>query len=299
VAALAEIDVGAADGHQRRAAAARWSASIDDDAERAYQDLLASGTTARLGAMAAVDIGVVTGANAYFIMSRAAARHLRLPPSAMTPILERPTDAPGLILRRRETRVLLDLRRRSQPPSEALTEYLAKGEADGISERYKCRVRRPWWAVPLPRLKGHAMIPYMSHHGPRLIVNEPGAWGTNLVHAVRFTDEGVDPRVISAAMLSAGTLLSAEVEGRAYGGGVLKLETKEAERLLVPVVNDAGAAALVDMFRRLDRLVRLGRLAQASAEVDAALGLEHERFATARAVYRDRRLGRKAGSRAA
>ncbi len=53
---------------------------------------------------------------------------------------------------------------------------------------------------------------------------------------------------LSASMLGSATRLSAEIEGRAYGGGVLKLETKEAERVLCSTLDASQQAALLDIF---------------------------------------------------
>ena len=97
---------------------------------------------------------------------------------------------------------------------------------------------------------------------------------------------------MAAAMLSAVTWLSSEIEGRAYGGGVLKMETKEAERLLVPALTDATEAVLVSRFEELDTLVRGGESRRSSAIVDDLLDIDHDRFIVAWEVFRSRRLGR-------
>lgn len=36
-------------------------------------------------------------------------------------------------------------------PSEAAQAYVASGEAGGVQKAYKCRVRTPWWRVPIAR----------------------------------------------------------------------------------------------------------------------------------------------------
>ena len=78
----------------------------------------------------------------------------------------------------------------------------------------------------------------MRQHVPRLIVNRARAWSTNLLHCVVVKADDLDIRVPSVSILSALTLLSAELEARAYGGGVLKMDPREAERLRTADVSD-------------------------------------------------------------
>jgi adenine-specific DNA-methyltransferase len=272
----------------------RWTSRVNRDAGDLYAELVTSSTVRRLGAFASVDIGVVTGANRFFILEPAEAARLRLPTSQLLPIVENPSAVKGLTAPQSSTKSLLMINR--EPTSISLRRYLAEGEKAGIAKGYKCRTRSPWFRVPLPKVKPHAFMPYMNHHGPRLIVNRLRAWSTNLLHGVTLQPGAPDVRALSAVMLSATTMLSAEIEGRAYGGGVLKLETREAERLLVPTMNAATETQLANAFRRLDRLVRAGEVEEASTEVDGILGLDHERFRQAYMIFRQQRLQRKNGN---
>jgi hypothetical protein len=69
------------------------------------------------------------------------------------------------------------------------------------------------------------------------------------------------------------TLLSAELVGRSYGGGILKLEPSEAERLLIP----SFERSLGRLLPRVDTLLRQGELEAVLDLVDplvlAPLGL--------------------------
>jgi adenine-specific DNA-methyltransferase len=49
-----------------------------------------------------------------------------------------------------------------------------------------------------------------------------------------MVNPGVDARALTLAFHSSLTLLSLEVEGRSYGGGILKLEPTEMARVRVP-----------------------------------------------------------------
>jgi len=290
---LVTVDVGA---HAARASVsppARWSGSIDFEAGAVYAEALASGVAAPLGLIASVDIGFVSGANDYFILSRQQAAYRRLPVSVLTPAVRRPGDVPGLVADDEHIHLLLSLAGKPEPRNKNLLAYLAEGEAIDISGRYKCRVRRPWYAVPLPRSKPHAFLPYMNHYGPRLIVNDADAWSSNLLHGVTLKLSAPPVRALAAAMCSSLTLLSAEIEGRAYGGGVLKLETKEAERLAVPVLSTTSSGQLSREFQAVDRLRTAGDLEAAAALVDRILALDHSELWSAYETFRSRRLGRR------
>lgn len=290
---LVTVDLGAQASRANVNPPARWSGSVDFEAGAVYGEALASGVSERLGAIASVDIGYVSGANAFFVLSREEAASRRLPASALTPTIRRPADVPGLVAGGEHTRLLLDLAGKPQPTNKHLLAYLAEGEADGIADHYKCRMRRPWYAVPIPRSKPQAFLPYMNHHGPRLIVNDADAWSSNLLHGVTLRPSAPPVRALAVAMCSSLTLLSAEIEGRAYGGGVLKLETKEAERVQVPLLSAQLVERLAGEFDRVNAFRSTGDLEAAAAIVDEILALDHARLWSAYLTFRSRRLNRR------
>ena len=71
------------------------------------------------------------------------------------------------------------------------------------------------------------------------------------------------------------TLLHAEMTGRSYGGGILKIEPREADRWLVPAPELIAARVpqLRAVRRRTAALLRSGQLLDAVHLVDDALGL--------------------------
>jgi hypothetical protein len=109
------------------------------------------------------------------------------------------------------------------------------------------------------------------------------------VHAVRLIDESLSPVALSVASLSSSFALSAEAEGRTYGGGVLKLEPSEAERLLLPRLTPADVGELEAIFGKVDALVRRSRLDEASRIVDDVLGLDHDKYVLAARDFHSRR----------
>ena len=147
--------------------------------------------------------------------------------------------------------------------------YIALGEKQELHTRYKCRIRKPWYAVPSVYATEIGMLK-RSHDAPRLILNKVGAYTTDTAYRVR--SRGISAETVVGAFVNPLTALSAELEGRTYGGGVLELVPSEIERLLIPVPADG----VVDV-RALDRAVRTTSmqdiLSDHGAKVLAGIGL--------------------------
>lgn len=213
-----------------------------------------------LGKIASVDIGIVTGANDFFMLSREDAAGMD--PGLLSAGVSKAAHLAGARLRPSDHEQLLEDGHRalmfvasSSSPSDALESarpHIDRGEHDGFDQRYKCRIRDPWWALPLSK-HGRAalLLTYCSNDHPRLTVNEVDALSTNTLHGVRPVDQGLAAR-IAAGFYNSLTLLSAEIVGRSYGGGVLKLEPTEAEALLVPPL----PSELEEVLPAVDQAIR-------------------------------------------
>lgn len=106
-----------------------------------------------------------------------------------------------------------------------------------------------------------------SHDTPRLILNRAGAYTTDTAYRIRALRGTADALVYG--FYNALTALSAELEGRHYGGGVLELVPSEIEKLLLP-----APEAVVPDVERLDRMVREDSVANTlEAQSEAVLGV--------------------------
>lgn len=194
--------------------------------------------------------GIATGANGFFILTREQADEHRLPDRFLVPILPSPRyladdeingDDEGFPLLDRERFLLScslpEAEVRSSYPS--LWRYLRKGVEDGISERYLCRHRRPWYSQET-RLPAPLLCTYMNRRGSadgklfRFVLNRSKATAPNVylmlypkpvLRKMLDSQPELLKRVWSVLnMLDPETLLG---EGRVYGGGLYKLEPKE------------------------------------------------------------------------
>jgi adenine-specific DNA methylase len=266
----------------------------------------------KLGAYAEVDIGTVTGANDYFLFK--GDEDEGIAPELLQPIVSRAAHLPGarftaadyedLAARGANYRLLAldsDATEASWQTAEA---YLRRGEELGISERYKCRQRDDWWSVPIPGTDGRPdlFLTYCAAEHPRLVVNEARLLHTNAVHGVRLKKGGVAASSLAAGFTNSLTLLSAELEGRSYGGGVLKLEPSEAESIVIPPLG-----SIAGKLSAVDAKLRDGSLSDVLDIVDQVvlgegLGLTEEEIASLRLgaeKLRSRRRARKAAPLAA
>jgi hypothetical protein len=139
----------------------------------------------------------------------------------------------------------------------------------------------------------------MSGIAPRLVINDARAVAPNTLHVVRMLPlADISTTALAVSWRSSLTELSAELEGHALGGGMLKLEPREAGRVLLALPPDH------DWNERIDTLESEARHAapetvRATVDQDLLrghLGLTQADcrcLREAAALLRSRRLGRK------
>jgi hypothetical protein len=128
-----------------------------------------------------------------------------------------------------------------------------------------------------------------SHNTPRLILNKIGAYTTDTAYRIRTRD--VPSEKIVGCFFNPLTALSAELEGRYYGGGVLELIPSEIERLLL-VLPAQISIDLVDLDKAVRSLPTEMVLARQGKTVLGAIGLsssKQEQVLTGWRRLRDRR----------
>ena len=250
-----------------------------------------------------VDVGIVTGLNEFFVLTREQVEKYALAPYTR-PIVGRSAQLSGL--RFSEADWLLNVEK--QAPAflldapdepfhnlpESLKKYVARGEEKDLHKGYKCRIRNRWYIVPSVWVPQAFMLRQV-HSYPKIILNDAAATCTDTIHRVKLRN-GVPAKISAAAFLNSLTFAFSEVTGRSYGGGVLELEPNEAERLPLPLI---GADTL-DLYE-LDELLRRGNIERVLDITDKVLlqdglGLTLEETRILRAIWqklRDRRINRK------
>jgi len=245
-----------------------------------WSRLSADPRLARLGDLVSLGIGYVTGANGFFHLSREEATAWSIPGPFLADAVVRSRALTGLSftasdweagLAHRCTSYLLHVNGASDLPPGLLA-YLHHGEAMGIPRGYKCRNRQPWYSVPQV-VPPDAFLTYMSHDMPRIVANACGAVAPNTLHCVQMRPQApLAAAHLALLWCNSLTRLSAEIEGHALGGGMLKLEPGEARRVLVPPLPTGWQdAAFSPQFAALDELLRAGRHGDVRERVDEAV----------------------------
>lgn len=221
---------------EQAADAERWSPFFTVAEPSAARVLKGVDGLVPLGSLVRVSRGVATGANDFFVMTATEAERLGLSRFAR-PVITRAQEIleSSGVIRADGLKVIIDLPSDidlKAPDMEAVREYLARGMAAGVHERYLCAHRSPWWhlSLAIPPV----VATYMARQAPRFALNPDGAAILNVAH-------GLYPRLaMTESELMALVRYLNEVRetfagsGRVYHGGLEKFEPREMEALPVP-----------------------------------------------------------------
>lgn len=213
---------------------------LREDVLDLYFRLAAEPGAQRLGELARIGIGYVSGANDFFHLRPSEAARWNIPQSVLYPTVRNGRVLPDKALTKIEVSkwlnsddpiLLLRLPRSRDLPS-GVQRYLDTDAGLKARLAYKCRTRAPWYSIPDVQVPDF-FLSYMSGRNASLVRNDARCTCTNSVHAVRL----FDPRhtaQLQDAWQSSLVQLSCEIEGHPLGGGMLKLEPREAQQVLIP-----------------------------------------------------------------
>ncbi len=236
----------------------KWTRALLTKKELDIFDGITSDTSVhRFSDVAQVDVGLVTGANKFFLVNDETIKKHDLTKWSH-PMFGRSQHCPGILYDKKQHQenseqglpsnfLWFDVNDVSELPDHVL-KYIHMGEDEDLHTRYKCRIRKPWFKVPSVYSTSVGMLK-RAHNMPRLIFNEIGAYTTDT--AYRITTYEVDAKKLVYCFINSVTALSSELEGRHYGGGVLELVPSEIERLYIPIPSKTRVA-----MKSLDKMIR-------------------------------------------
>lgn len=219
----------------------KWtSLFLDDEEFSILKECAEHEQLDRIRQLASVDVGIVTGRNNFFVIDEEDAFRFDVGDHALdvvgrTSALKsvRFTKDDLSSYKQSHRSKLLNLSGLNRAAfSKELERYIQLGEEQGVDGGYKCRIRNRWFDVPSVYVPD-AFLFRQIHTAPLMAANHAAATTTDTIHRVRVAD-GIDVDALCASLVNSVTFAWSEVSGRSYGGGVLELEPKEAENLIVP-----------------------------------------------------------------
>ncbi len=252
----------------------KWTRAVLDKDELKLIDKIINHKNVHLFKdIADVDVGIVTGANEFFLVNNEIVNEYKLHEYAH-PMFGRSQHCRGILYDKNQhdenqnlglPTNFIYMTQEFEELSKGAQKYIKLGESKGYETRYKCRIRKPWYTVPSIYSRSVGMLK-RSHGAPRLILNTIEAYTTDT--AYRVTSKKVDPANLVCSFLNPITAIFAELEGRFYGGGVLELVPSEIEKLYVPIVED-----LEHNIEDINELVKNG-------EIDSVIKSQGEKIFT-------------------
>ena len=242
-----------------------------------YSDISSREQCSPLGEFLKIKIGLVTGANPFFVINKSLAESNSLREESLLPVLSKYRSAKGLAfteddyedsVRQGERAYLVHtvMPPRKNSPLARYLELFPSEDRDKVSTFKK----RAIWHAPDDGKIPDAFFPVMNDQGPRLVLNDCSVNCTNTIHRA-FFDDHLSPnhrKLLAISLLTSFSQLSAEFVGRRYGSGVLKHEPREAENIQIVVPTNISEEDIACTYVQIDALLRAGSLQEAHRIAD-------------------------------
>lgn len=250
---------------------------LDEKTFRAFNSLRKSSYSKTLASIAEIKIGIVTGANKFFVINESIRAEHKLAKSATKAIFAKNHQTSGLSIKTddlvinelEDKRCLLLDTSGDKCKLKSVEAYLDTFPKD-LRESTATFKKRGIWHRPDDNKDPDAFLTYMCDHGPRLILNKAKTTSTNTIHRVYFKEKLSErmKKLIAISAISSFSQLSAELHGRSYGSGVLKIEPSESKQIDLIIPEVIEPALITSTYNEIDKLLRSGFLDNARHAAD-------------------------------
>jgi adenine-specific DNA methylase len=212
----------------------------------------------KLADVADVKIGVVTGCDDFFILSKSELKHHGLSKKNTVPIITSSKGFSGLFFNGNQPSQYLLLMSRSC--YQNYRRYISKG----IKAKYHLRThstrRKPWYGVK-PGNAPDAFFPYRASQIPYLVTNTHGVQCTNSIHRIYYKGlSDYERKWVQLSLLSIPGQLSIEAYSKSYGGGLLKIEPNSLKN---SIVHSSDDPSIESVYSRISKLLSNGHKVEA------------------------------------
>jgi adenine-specific DNA methylase len=224
---------------------------------------------------ASVKIGVVTGADNYFILTEEDAKKYSFSKKHLVPIFTSSTEFSGLYLN--GYKPIKNLIALPSEGCERFKEYIM----EGVKSRYHLRAhsvrREPWYLVDQGEVPD-AFFPYRMSRIPYVVLNDQSAQCTNSIHRIYFKESlsQCEKRWLQISLLSVPGQLSLETYSKTYGS-VLKIEPKSLKASIAFISKERSVNSI---YGKVSKLLASGRkdeaMMQATDFINKELAIPNE-----------------------
>jgi hypothetical protein len=202
-----------------------------------------------------VRIGVVTGADHYFILSEESVKKYNFPSKYLIPILNSSKQFTGLFLNgNTPSKKLVTL---THDNSTKFKDYILEGVKSQYHLRAHSLRREPWYSVDQGKIPD-AFFPYRAMIIPYMVLNNKDIQCTNSIHRIYFNKSisMTEKKWIQLSLLSIVGQLSIEAQSKVYGNGVLKIEPGSLKNAITYKCSDKSVNVV---YNKVSKLISLNQ----------------------------------------
>lgn len=196
--------------------------------------------------LADVEVGITTGANDFFTVSKSVIDEYNLSQYSY-PLIGRSVLVSGITFNNNKFKqnidnnskasILIFPKMKELEKNKTAMKYIEYGIQEGFANGYKCRIREEWQIIPSISLS-NAFFSRRNNKYARMILNEANAYTTDTMHRVHIK-ENVNKKAFVASYYNSLSFCFVELEGRSFGGGALELMPSEVSNIIVPYTKAA------------------------------------------------------------
>ncbi|MFH1697479.1 MAG: N-6 DNA methylase [Candidatus Omnitrophota bacterium] len=232
----------------------------ENNVEEIIEEYIAKYNFVKFSQYCDVKIGIVTGADDFFIISKDIADVFGIKQDDLLPIITTAKEFHGLHFNGYKPHSQLFYIAHNHL-SRSYLEYIKAGEELGYNLRAHSQNRDPWYAVSA-RKPPDAFFPYRATAIPYFSFNDSKVYCTNSIHRLYFNNLSEhEKKWLQVSMLSAPAQLSLEAFSKVYGKGVLKIEPKALKNSIVYLDRKQFPESL---YADISRLISSGNKVEAS-----------------------------------
>ncbi|MDD5007810.1 MAG: N-6 DNA methylase [Syntrophorhabdaceae bacterium] len=270
----------------------RVNTSFADDALEVMEKYKLQYGFTDFGNYADISIGVVTGADGFFIKQEDELNTMGLDVNRMIPILTNSSQLCGFSINGNipNSRLVLI----TKDNAMRFKDYIKYGESEQYHLRAHSQRREPWYEVKVGGIPD-AFFPYRVSLIPYLILNNRNIQCTNSIHRIYFRNiTPIEKKWIQVSLLSIPGQLSLEANSRVYGSGVLKIEPSSLKKATCYSSRNRSIGGVYNQISRLLQVNNKREAMRVSTDfIEESLGIDRRLSIQAKNVYEELLSSRK------